>query len=88
MTPLVTHKIDVQGAEPIKHQTRRMSLCTLQAIQEKVRRLEKEDVIEESHSPWTASPVLVEKEDSSKLLGIDYRHVNKFTKKDAYPTKI
>ena len=88
MTPLVTHKIDVQGAEPIKHQTRRMSLCTLQAIQEEVRRLEKEDVIEESHSPWTASPVLVEKEDSSKLLGIDYRNVNKFTKKDAYPTKI
>ena len=44
-------------------------------------------MIEKSKSPRSASLVLVVKEDASKRLCIDYRDLNKVTKKAAYSTK-
>ena len=37
-----------------------------------------------SHSPWSASIVLVKEKDGSLRFAIDYRQLNKITKNDAY----
>uniref|UniRef100_A0ABD2XPG2 Uncharacterized protein n=1 Tax=Trichogramma kaykai TaxID=54128 RepID=A0ABD2XPG2_9HYME len=42
-------------------------------------------VIERSASAWSSAPVIVKKADGSNRFCIDYRDLNKVTKKDAYP---
>jgi hypothetical protein len=42
-------------------------------------------VIEESNSPWMAPAVFTRKESGEIRLCVDYRELNKKTKKDAYP---
>ena len=42
-------------------------------------------VIQESNSEWAAVPVLVRKKDGSLRYCIDYRALNKVTRKDGFP---
>ncbi|CAB0038643.1 unnamed protein product [Trichogramma brassicae] len=46
-----------------------------------------EGVIEPSASSWSSAPVIVKKADGSNRFCIDYRDLNKVTKKDAYPVQ-
>ncbi|GBO25478.1 Transposon Ty3-I Gag-Pol polyprotein [Araneus ventricosus] len=45
----------------------------------------KEDVIKSSESSWSSPVVLVKKENSEWRFCVDYRRLNKVTKKDVYP---
>ncbi|CAB0030668.1 unnamed protein product [Trichogramma brassicae] len=84
LTTLTEHHIEVQGAAPIKHLSRRMSPKMLEVAHAEVDKMLADGVIERSASAWSSAPVIVKKADGSKCFCIDYRDLNKVTKKDAY----
>lgn len=47
-----------------------------------------ERIIQPSTSPWTSPVVLERKKDVSIRLWVDYRRLNKLTRKDVYPMTI
>lgn len=47
--------------------------------------MKKQDVIEESQSPWVSPSVLVRKRDGIIRFCVDYRKRNAVTKRDSYP---
>ena len=57
----------------------------LEVASEEVERLRREGVIERSASDWSSAPVLVKKSDGSYRFCVDFRDLNKVTRKDAYP---
>ncbi|KAK6036368.1 zinc knuckle [Cooperia oncophora] len=73
-TDLVTHDIDVGDHPPIRQKTRPPTEYARNWT-----------VIEDSQSPWASPIVLVAKKDGTTRLCVDYREVNKVTKKDSYP---
>ncbi|CAB0031216.1 unnamed protein product [Trichogramma brassicae] len=85
LTTLTEHHIDVQGAAPIRHHPRRMSPKMLEVAHAEVDKMLADGVIERSASAWSSAPVIVKKADGSNRFCIDYRDLNKVTKKDAYP---
>lgn len=81
MTTLIQHHIDAQGATPIK----RVSLAVLQALQDSVRKMLREGVIERSTSAWSSAPVMAKKVNGELRFCINYRDVNEDIKKETYP---
>ena len=61
LTPLTQHRIDVQGAEPIKQRMRRVSPALIDEMHSQVDRMIEQDIIEPSNSPWNSPPVMVKK---------------------------
>ncbi|EXX59955.1 gag-pol fusion protein [Rhizophagus irregularis DAOM 197198w] len=53
--------------------------------EEEIQRLLKAGLIVPSNSQWTSPVVVVEKKNGKKRLCVDYRKLNKVTKKDCYP---
>jgi len=47
--------------------------------------MKKQEIIEESQSPWVSLAVLVKKKDEILRFCVDYRRLNVITKKDSYP---
>jgi hypothetical protein len=84
-THKVEHRIDTQGAEPIKMHPRRKSFPEKEAIEQEVRKMLDNGQIMPSKSPWGAPVVLVKKKDGTLRFCIDFRRLNEVTKKDAYP---
>ena len=75
----------MQGHPPINEKMRRISPKLLASAHAEVDRLLAEGIVEPSESPWSSCPVIVPKKDGSIRFCIDYRQLNKITKKDAYP---
>ena len=73
--------------KPIKTKSRKYSHEDTKFIEQEVKRLLSEGIIEKSSSPWRAQCVVVTREGShKKRLAIDYSTtVNQFTYLDAYP---
>ncbi|XP_015124774.1 uncharacterized protein LOC107046631 [Diachasma alloeum] len=85
VTHLAEHHIDVQGHPPIHQRCYPFSPRIREAIHEEVRRMLSEGVIELSKSPWSSPIVMHLKPNNAYRFCLDFRKVNSFTKKDAYP---
>lgn len=81
----VKHKIYTGDTSPIKQRPYRISATERRAIEDEVQRMLKEDVIQPSNSPWSSPVVLVKKKNGEWRFCVDYRKLNKVTKKDVYP---
>ena len=84
-TGLVKHQIDTEGARPIKQPTRRLPIRQKHIVEEEIKKMLDNDVIQPSQSPWASPVVLVTKKDGSIRFCVDYRRLNQVTRKDAYP---
>ena len=84
-TDLVTHTIDTANHPPIDHQARRTPFALHDQIDEMVRKMLVQGVIEPSQSPWASPVVLVKKKDGSYRFCVDYRRLNSVTKMDVFP---
>lgn len=83
-TTLVEHKI-VTTSEPIKQRSYRVSPFIQEQIDKEVKYMLENDIIEPSHSAWSSPVIMVPKRDGSYRFCVDYRRLNRVTKKDAYP---
>ena len=84
-TSVITHSIDTGDATPIKQRFYRTSYQNQQFIKEEIQRLLEAGLIVPSNSQWASPVVVVEKKNGKKRLCVDYRKLNKATKKDCYP---
>lgn len=84
-TNLITHSINTGDAAPIKLRPYRTSPATQAVLQQEVSKLLDHNIIEESHSPWSAPVVLVRKKDGTHRFCVDYRRLNGVTIKDSHP---
>ena len=84
---MITHKIDVGGAKPVKSRPNRVSEQARVALEEHVDTMLKNDIIKElPGSPWASPVVLVLKPNQKDyLFCLDMRNVNKVTTIDLYP---
>ena len=78
--------IETGNAEPVRQRAYRTPLHLRDQLQEKLKTLEEQGLIEQSTSPWASPVVLVKKRDSQQLrFCCDYRAVNEKVKHDAFP---
>lgn len=81
----VQHTIDTGDARPLRQRPYRVSLSERETISTQVDTLLSKHIIQPSTSPWSSPVVLVRKKDGSIRFCVDYRRLNKVTKKDVYP---
>lgn len=84
-TSQVKHRINTGDAAPIHRRPYRVSPSERQVIQQEVNKMLTKGIIEPSSSPWASPVVLVKKKDNTWRFCVDYRHLNKVTKRDVYP---
>ncbi|UYV60240.1 hypothetical protein LAZ67_1000522 [Cordylochernes scorpioides] len=71
--------------EKIMNLPYRVSPTERQAIQTEVDKMLDAGIIRHSESPWSSPVILVKKKDGNWRFCVDYRRLNKVTKKDVYP---
>ncbi|UYV74773.1 hypothetical protein LAZ67_12000923 [Cordylochernes scorpioides] len=81
LTSTAKHKINTEDHPPIKRRPYRVSQVERQTIQNEVDKMLKGAF----RKPLVLSVVLVKKKNGSWRFCVDYRHLNKITKKDVYP---
>ena len=79
------HSIDLTDARPIRHQPRRVSPDRRKFIQAEIQQMLEAGFIHESNSEYASGVVVVEKKGGDLRFCVDYRDLNKKTKKDSYP---
>ncbi|GFV15318.1 retrovirus-related Pol polyprotein from transposon 17.6 [Trichonephila clavipes] len=82
---LTKHRIDTGEHPPIKQHPRRLPFAKQEEVQNLIKDMKSNDVIEPSSSPWASPIILVRKKDGSTRFCVDYRRLNDVTKKDSYP---
>ncbi|GFY63035.1 hypothetical protein TNIN_42531 [Trichonephila inaurata madagascariensis] len=70
---------------PIKQRPYLISITERRVIENEVQRMLKEDVIQPSESPWSSPVVLAKKKNGEWRFCVDYRRLDKITKKDVCP---
>lgn len=83
-TNLGYHEIKLHDEKPIGEPPRRVPLYRRQALEGEIKKLEKQNLIEKSTSPWSSQIVMVQKKDRSWRMCVDYRKQIEQTIKDAY----
>lgn len=84
-TTTVSHKIDVQGADPIKQRYRRFHGNLRSEINDEIDKLLRKGIIEPSSSAWASPLVPVRKKNGNLRICVDFRAVNSKTRKDSFP---
>lgn len=82
---MLPHRIDTGKNAPIRQQLRRQPYAHLDEIEKSVQEMLETKVIEPANSPWAANVLLVRKADNSFRFCLDYRFLNKVTRRDCYP---
>lgn len=83
-TTLVEHKIIVD-VPPIKSRYYPVSPAIQERINKELEYMLQNDIVEPSESSWSSPVLLVPKPNNTWRFCVDYRNLNKVTKKDAYP---
>ncbi|KRZ72456.1 Retrovirus-related Pol polyprotein from transposon 17.6 [Trichinella papuae] len=74
------------NCKPVAVKSRRYSVAEAKFINNEIKRLLAENIIEESCSPWRAQALVVTSDNHKKRMVIDYSQtINRFTLLDAYP---
>lgn len=83
-TNLVQHVIKTE-AEPIKQRFYPISPTLQKHVFAELDDMLEKGIVEPSTSPWSSPIVMVKKPDGTYRFCVDYRKLNKVTKRDAYP---
>ena len=79
----LTHPEYISGDHrPVRQRPRQTPLATIKEAEEAIQNMVKQEVIEQSMSPWNYNPVLVRKSDGSLRFCINFRGVNDITVKE------
>ncbi|UYV67564.1 hypothetical protein LAZ67_5001228 [Cordylochernes scorpioides] len=84
-TSTVKHKINTGDQSPIKQRPYRVAPSERRLIQDEVNKMIENHILKPSESPWSSPVILVRKKDGTWRFCVDYRRLNKITKKDVYP---
>ena len=84
----IEHTVDTGDAKPVKQRLRRTPVCFEGEEEKHLDKMLKAGVIEPSISEWASPPVLIRKRDGSVRWCVDYRGLNKVTKKEIFPLPI
>ena len=83
--PLTQMSIDTGDSGPISQKPYPIAMKHYQWVKEEINKLLEAGVIRNSHSSWSAPIIVVPKGDGGKRLVIDYRALNKVTRKFVWP---
>ena len=84
-TPLTEMTIDTGSSEPVSQKPYPIAMKNYQWVKDKIEKLLTVKVICNSRSSWSAPIIVVPKGDRGKQLVIDYRALNKVTRKFTWP---
>ena len=84
-TPLTQMSIDTGDTDPVSQKPYPVAMKHYNWVKEEIDKLLEAGVIRNSHSSWSAPIIVVPKGDGGKCLVIDYRALNKVTRKFAWP---
>ena len=84
-TPLTSMTIDTGTSDPISQKPYPIAMKHYQWVKEEIEKLLAAKVIHSSRSSWSAPIIVVPKGDGGKCLVIDYRALNKVTRKFTWP---
>ena len=84
-TPLMSMTIDTGTANPVSQKPYPIAMKHYEWVKTEIEKLLAAKVIHSSHSSWSAPIIVVPKGDGGKHLVIDYRALNKVTRKFTWP---
>src|SRR6266487_3470174 len=84
-TNVVKHTIDTGEEKPIKQKARRLSVKEREIEKGHIEEMLKKGIIRKSKSPWSSPVVFVPKKGGEIRFCIDFRRLNKVTRKDNHP---
>ena len=85
MTMLTSMSIDTGTAKPVSQKPYPIAMKHYDWVKNEIEKLLAAKVIRSSHSSWSAPIIVVPKGDGGKCLVIDYRALNKVTRKFTWP---